>query len=44
MVEDYRDPDVLRRLYYDEGLTLYEIVRNVEAALCMQQYALQVVP
>lgn len=25
MVEDYRDPDVLRRLYYDEGLTLEQI-------------------
>lgn len=33
MMEDYRDKDVLRRLYYDEGLTMNEIA----AELCVSQ-------
>ena len=28
-MEDYRDPEVLRRLYYDEGLTLWEMSKRL---------------
>ena len=47
MVEDYRDPDVLRRLYYDEGLTLYEMSKRLyvcNSTLCkwFHKHGLQV--